>query len=183
MHGEGLYLPCSFSLPPEQAAKDIGQCFSVRYNFTPQGNTNRDISYWEILCLLLSQLGEATGISWVEAKNNFKHTTMHRTVPHNKNYSALTSLMLPWQNLFQIMGKLKENEEVPKVCLTKQPTGKRQMWKTFHKKETPLENKIRTNWNLFSKQGTQIMVRHHFSLNWVAKIKILRTQSMGRLGL
>lgn len=40
------------------------------------------------------------------------------------------------------MGKLKENEEVPKVCLTKQPTGKRQMWKTFHKKETPMENKI-----------------------------------------
>lgn len=76
-----------------------------------------------------------------------------------------TSLMLLGQNLFQITVKQKENEEVPKVCLTKQPTGKRQMWKTFHRKETQMENKTRKIWNLVSKQGTQIMVRHHFTLN------------------
>ena len=34
------------------------------------------------------------------------------------------------------MGKLKENEEVPKVCLTKQPTGKRDVEDISQKRNT-----------------------------------------------
>ena len=160
----GLYLPCSFSFPAEQAAQDTGQCLTVRYNFIPQV-TQIEIFYiqrydsychnWEKLLASREQRPRIT-------LNILQCTGQSPTI---RNIQAETSLILLGQNLFQIMVKQKENEEVPKVCLTKQPTGKRQMWKTFHRKETQMENKTRKNWNLVSKQGTQIMVRHHFTLN------------------
>lgn len=81
-------LPALLLLFPSRAScSGYRSVFNSQIQFYPPGDTNRDILYLEIR-FLLSQLGEATGISWSEAKNNFKHTTMHRTVSHNKKYSG-----------------------------------------------------------------------------------------------
>lgn len=96
------------------------------------------------------------------------------------SFSATVDKPLCW-----LLVKPREYKEVLKMCLTKQPNRKMtkdvedisQMRK--HKWRTKHENIL----NLISNQGTQITVRYHFTLNWVAKIKILRTPSTGRMAL
>lgn len=49
---------------------------------TPAQETSGNV--WEHFCL--SQLGDITGILWVETRNATKTPTMHRTTPKTQNY-------------------------------------------------------------------------------------------------
>lgn len=75
---------------PSFPAIAINQGFSARETLTPWILTeSEDI-------LGSSSLGGATGIYWVEARNELKYPSIHRTAPHPQTKTSLSTSARCW---------------------------------------------------------------------------------------